>query len=109
MGRPNLPKSTPEELDDFLGQMIRDGHAVCDPVIEKYKLTERGEQFADYYTGKPPSKERIRRILEQLVRKGHATYDPATKRYALTELGRQHADDEYDDDDDYDEVLGPGR
>jgi RecB family exonuclease len=99
MSRPNLPKSTPAELDEFLVRMIRDGHAVFDPVIEKYKLTKTGEQFVDYYTGKPPSKERIRKVMEQLVRKGHATYDPATGRYALTELGRQHADD--DDDDDY--------
>jgi len=94
--------STKEELDDFLGQMVRNGHAVFDPVIEKYRLTELGQEWADTYVhGKPPSKKVIRETFEQMVRMGHATFDPATERYTPTELGLrlmdEFPDSEYQD------------
>jgi hypothetical protein len=77
--------------EDWLKEMVRGGYMVFDPVIEKYRLTERGEEYEEYFQGKPPSKKFIRKTLEQMVRMGYATFDPATERYALTELGRRLA------------------
>jgi hypothetical protein len=77
--------------EDWLKEMVRGGYMVFDPVIEKYRLTERGEECEKYFQGEPPSKQFIRKTLEQMVRMGHATFDPATERYTLTELGRRLA------------------
>jgi hypothetical protein len=100
MGKPI--RSTRKELDEFLAQTIRDGWAVFDPVVEKYRLTQLGQKWHDYYVHEPPpSKEFICKTLEHMVRMGHATFDPATKIYAPTELAlrlmRELPDSDYYD------------